>query len=187
MGIQSGIRTISKIPKDFLETLKSAHKEVDEIKNYKDAKAMLIYGGRARVTDARMTNNTNWVDLPKYNLRFKNKHSVILEPDNIPFFFCHHKNPATLYFENPPVMDVCDRDIIEIHENQDGKQIKVYDIEEYELKGGEILTEVGYDLGTTSLLKYIQPPSKREILYIALISGLFFFIMGILFALIFIA
>lgn len=169
------------IPGDFLHATGEFKKGYEEIQDYKKAKALLIYDGRARVVDAVISDDLAWVVPKGFNLRFKNSHSLILEPENVPYFLCYIENPQTIDLLKRPTLDEVDRDHIDMIEEK-GKTIKVYDIEKFKIVGGRVLSEISYQIGVTGLLKYIEPPSKKEILYIAVISGLFCFILGIFFA-----
>jgi len=174
------IGKIAKIPKEFLNSLKELKSGYKETAKPKKAKALMVYDGKAQFIDANLSKDLGWVTPKNYNLRFRNQHSLILEPENYPLYIINIENPETLDLEKPPEIDTVDREKITEYDDK-GKVTKIYDMEEFDIKGGRIMAEMSYLVGSTGLLKYIEPPSKREMLYIAIVSGLFSFILGMFF------
>lgn len=177
-GIGGLLKSLLSVPRDFLGGIREVRGGMSEIKRFKDAKAMLFYDGRCRLVNADLSDDLGWIVPKSYNLRFRNAKSYILEPDNLPIFFCHIDNPQAIDWDKPPKMDECDKDV-EYLEEVKGKTIKVYDVDKFKLYGGRIISEISHLLGTTAILQLLEPPSKREILYMCGLTGLFCFILGL--------
>lgn len=178
MVVKRILKAVISVPVDFFNSMSSVRSGVTEVTKYKSAKVLFVYDGKARIQDCDITPDLGWIIPKNFNLRFRNNRSLLLEPDNVPLYICSIDNPQTLDLDVPPTMDTCDRDVMNIEEVK-GKPVKTYDIEKFKLKGGRILSELSYLIGTSTIMKLIEPPSKREILYIAGLSGLFCFILGI--------
>lgn len=150
---------------------------VAHAKNYEQAGCLIIHNNRARLTKAILSQDLKYVVPKGYNLKFRNEHSLILEPGNQLFYLINVKNPQTFHPDYEPTDDQVEVEVVD-EVLKDGKLIKSYDYENQTIKGGEILSKVAYDVGQTAILRFMETPARREILLIGIMSWLFGIIIG---------
>lgn len=163
----------------MMETIQQAKGSVDQAKTEVSDKCLLIHENYALMVDAINDKDFAYVQPKGFNLKFFNEHSVILKPDNVRLYLCSIDNPETFHPDYEPTIDNVDVEVIKtVFEN--GKEIKTYEIEKQDIKGGRILTKVAYDIFQTSILRFMEGPNRRETIFLIIICLLVGLIIGAL-------
>ena len=171
----SKIKSLLHLPVSGVKSSKEVLKGFKQQRYYNKATCVLVNQNRARIVDGIISNDLKYVIPKGYHLRFLIEHALTMEDGGGLLFFLNVKNPQSFHPDYEPKTETVEYEVIkETFEN--GELVKTYDVSSMELKGAEILNKVGFDLMNTSILKFLEEPSQKQIIMIFLLGGMVFFI-----------
>lgn len=91
--------------------------------------------------------------------------SYIEKPKNKMVYVVFDKNVKTINFNKIPKLSKVKR-AVETWKKDNDNAIKSINIVDYTITGAEELSSTAFKIATTSILKYMEEPSKRELLLI---------------------
>jgi len=162
-----------------LKAIKEVKEGSEVIVKQIQAKVIFIYNNRTRTVKATITPDYQEVIPNGINIRVENKHSYIDDNTNLPVYFVDLDNVATINFKEKIKVESIDKAFERI-EMLEGELVETIDVREYRCEGARILNKRAYDIGRTSLLKFLDTPSRMEALFILVSSFLVGIITGII-------
>lgn len=180
-------RSVAGAPASALKVLGDLIEQYRFSQKHKNAKCLYIMGDRASYLSAELSDDL--LDLyPKHiSRRVAIKGMYTLEPENIPFFIIHNKNPETLKIGELPKKIKIKDEVLKTGflRDKNGKVIKdkkgniiqeeVVDVNEYEIPGADVMTSVAYRFARSDFMQGVgKKLSNRE--------RLITFVMGVLFS-----
>ena len=147
----------------------------DVVSKQIQARVQFFYNNRFRSTGATITPDYREVIPNGINVRVENKHSYIDDQTGCPVYVVHLDSCETIDFDRPVSMETIKKYVETKTINEDGL-LKTIDIQDYTQPGARILNQRAYDIGRTSLLKFLDTPSRLEALFILIVS----FLVGII-------
>lgn len=177
--IRNIVGGVLSIPLKIGLSAREGFSAIKEVKDTNVAQCLLIYKNVGLITDCTLSKDMMWVIPRGFNLKFRLDRYIILRPHNNMFFLINVDNPQTWHPDTPPSYDIIEEEIID-KVIEEGKEVEVYKYEEHELKGGHILSKVAYDVGLTSILRFMESKSRKELLMLALMCVFLGIVLGIL-------
>jgi len=111
------------------------------------------------------------------NRKYRINGMYLLQPKNEKLFIILDENVETIDVKKKLKERIIKKPVYKF-EIKDNKLVKTIDMDEYRIKGADELSAMSFILAKTSVLKHLEEPSKREILYIAILCLLAGTILG---------
>ena len=143
-------------------------------------KCIYIIGDQIRFIKGELSSDMLWFTPTDIKRRIRVK--KIYMGSEEPYIICCDKFPASIDISKKLQLFKVQKPSIKLKlENKNGepKIIESIDMKEYEVKGGDVLSSVGYDVARTSLLRYMESPTRMEFLFTLVIGILLGVLVGI--------
>lgn len=167
-----------KIP--FLNTGSDIYKGIQQTQQYTKGKALMVFKNNGCV----LINGTVSPDLLffkpiGFNRLYRIEGEYNLHPKNEKFFIIMDENVETINLKNIPQIKKFQKiEKFDVIENGEVKKTMV--MNEYAIKGASELSAMAFLFSKVSLLKFMDEPSKRELLFICIISVVTGMLLGII-------
>lgn len=180
MSIKGKIGGILGIPIKIAGKLGTATKEVGESYQYQSKTKFLnlIYTTdyAIRIIKADFAKDHNWFIPKDINKRFRLK-KTYTDQKGETWAIVNNNNPASIDLDKPLIDYKGTKRKLKIAIDKEGNEIQTIDLEDFTMKGGDILSDVAYDIGNFPFMNLFKIASRNELLYtlaIGLLIGIGF-------------
>lgn len=169
--IRNLIAVFLKLPLRFLLAVREVRTSYKVSQSYTDSMCLFVAGNRCRFIPAKISSNMQEVQPQGLSISVENAHSLIEEPFNRNMYIIDLDNCRTINLKEKPQEDTIEKLLENYKYDEDNKKlVKTIDMKEYRINGARFLNERAYQIGRTSLLKFLEERGNRETVLIILAS-----------------